>query len=69
MKLPLQIVPASRAAVLAAAHIKARYAIFYAEAFGVVTAQDYNCVLLTGDPEFRAVAADGLIPVEWLSRR
>lgn len=68
-QLPLQIVPASRAAVLAAAHIKARYPISYADAFAVVTAQDCQCVLLTGDPEFHSVAADGLIAVEWLPRR
>ncbi len=68
-QLHLQIVPASRASVLAAAHIKARYPISYADAFAVVTAQDYRCVLLTGDPEFRPVAADGLIAVEWLPRR
>jgi uncharacterized protein len=66
-QLPLHISPASRAAVLAAAHIKARYAISYADAFAVVTAQEHNCLLLTGDPEFRAVADDGLIAVEWLA--
>lgn len=68
-QLPMQVVPVSRAVVLAAAHIKACYPISYADAFAVVTAQDYHCVLLTGDPEFRAVEADGLIAVEWLSRR
>ncbi len=68
-QLPLQIVPVSRAAVLAAAHVKACYPISYADAFAVSTAQDYRCVLLAGDPEFRAVEADGLIAVEWLPRR
>jgi predicted nucleic acid-binding protein len=67
-QLPLQIVPVSRITVLAAAHIKARYSISYADAFAVVTAQDQHCVLLTGDPEFRSVANDGLISVEWLTR-
>ena len=61
--------PYCRAEVLAAAHIKACCPISYADAFAVVTAQDYHCVLLTGDPEFHAVEADGLIAVEWLSRR
>ena len=68
-QLPLQIVPVSRATVLAAAHIKARYAISYADAFAVVTAQENECVLLTGDPELRPLVADGLINVEWLPRR
>lgn len=68
-QLPLQIVPVSRATVLAAAHIKARYPLSYADTFAVVTAQDHDCVLLTGDPEFHTVEDDGLIAVEWLSRR
>ncbi len=68
-QLPLQIVPVSRAALLAAAHVKACYPISYADAFAVSTAQDYHCILLTGDPEFRPIVADGLIAVEWLSRR
>lgn len=68
-QLPLKIVPVSRATVLAAAHIKALYPISYADAFAVVTAQDRQCILLTGDPEFRSVAADALISVEWLPRR
>jgi predicted nucleic acid-binding protein len=67
-QLPLKIVPASRAAALAAAHIKACYSISYADAFAVVTAQDHQSILLTGDPEFRSVATDGLISVEWLPR-
>ncbi len=66
-QLPLHISPVSRATVLAAAHIKAQYAISYADAFAVVTAQEHNCPLITGDPEFRAVADDRLITVEWLT--
>ena len=68
-QLPLHIVPATRAAVLAAAHIKARYPISYADAFAVAVARDCRCILLTGDPEFRSVAVDGFIAVEWLPRR
>jgi predicted nucleic acid-binding protein len=66
-QLPLQIVPVSRTTVLAAAHIKVHYAISYANAFAAATAQGHNCILLTGDPEFRAAAEDGLIAVEWLA--
>lgn len=68
-QLPVQIVPISRATVLAAAHIKARYPISYADAFAVVTAQDYNSVLITGDPELESVAKDKIVSVEWLPRR
>jgi predicted nucleic acid-binding protein len=67
-QLPVHISPVSRGTVLAAVHIKAHYAISYADAFAVVTAQEHGCMLLTGDPEFRAVADDGVVTVEWLSR-
>ena len=68
-QLPLQFVPVSRATVLVAAHIKAHYAVAYADAFAVATAQDYNGVLVTGDPEIQTVADAGIITVEWLPRR
>jgi ribonuclease VapC len=67
-QLLLQIVPVSRATVLAATHVKAHYPISYADAFAVVTAQDHQAVLVTGDPEFRPVAKENLIAVEWLPR-
>jgi predicted nucleic acid-binding protein len=66
-QLPLQVVQVSRATVLAAAHIKAHYPISYADAFAIVTAREHQAVLLTGDPEFRRVAKDGFITVEWLA--
>jgi predicted nucleic acid-binding protein len=67
-QLPMHIPSVSRATVLEAAHIEANYAISYADAFAVVTAREHDCMLLTGDPEFHAVADDGLIAVEWLPR-
>jgi len=66
-QLPLQVVPVSRATVLSAAHVKAHHAVSYADAFAVVTAEEYNAVILTGDPEFRAVVQR--VAVEWLPRR
>ena len=68
-QLPLEIVGISRSTVLAAAHIKARFPISYADAFAVVAAQDHRGVVVTGDPEFRRLVDDGLITVEWLPRR
>lgn len=67
-QLPLQIVPVSRATVLAAAHLKACFTLSYADAFAAVTAQERGCVLVTGDPEFRPVEKEGLIAVEWIPR-
>jgi ribonuclease VapC len=68
-QLPLEIVDVSRPTVLAAAHIKARFPIAYADAFAVVAALEHGGVVLTGDPEFRPLARAGLVAVEWLPRR
>jgi predicted nucleic acid-binding protein len=67
--LPLEIVGVSRATVLAAAHIKARFSLAYADAVAVVTAQDRGAVVMTGDPEFEPLAAAGVVAVAWLPRR
>lgn len=54
-QLPIEILPASREAVLAAAHIKAGHALSYADAFAAAAAQALDAVVLTGDPEFESV--------------
>ena len=54
-QMPIEVLPASREAVLAAAHIKAHHPIAYADAFAVAAAQSVDGVVLTGDPEFDAV--------------
>lgn len=54
-QMPIEVLPASREAVLAAAHIKADHPIAYADAFAVAAAQSVDGVVLTGDPEFDAV--------------
>lgn len=64
--LPIEMLPADREAVLAAAHLKAQYPISYADAFAAASAQAHSAVLLTGDPEF-GVFGD-LIQVEWLPK-
>jgi len=68
-QLPLEIVGVSRATVLAAAHIKARFPISYADAFAAVTAQDHGGVVMTGDPELESLATAGVVTVAWLPRR
>ncbi|MCI0546279.1 MAG: type II toxin-antitoxin system VapC family toxin [Candidatus Rokubacteria bacterium] len=67
--LPLAILPVTRPAVLAAAHVKARFALSYADAFAVVAARDHDAVILTGDREFAPVVRAGGVMVEWLPRR
>lgn len=68
-QLPLDIVGVSRATVLAAAHVKARFPIAYTDAFAVVAAQDHGGVVMTGDPEFEPLAAAGVVAVQWLPRQ
>jgi len=64
--LPIKLLETSREQVLEVAHIKANHSISYADAFVVAAAQRENAVILTGDPEFKAV--ESLVRVEWLVR-
>jgi predicted nucleic acid-binding protein len=66
-QLPINLVPVTRDAVFAAAHIKALYPISYADAFVVATAKDCEGIVVTGDPEFKKVT--DIVQIEWLSRR
>ena len=61
-QLPLEILPASREAVLDAAHVKARFPVSYADAFVVAAAQEQDATIVTGDPEF--VAVQNLVRIE-----
>ena len=63
-QLGLILVDATRSRVLSAARIKAQVPISYADAFAVSTAIEFDCPVVTGDPEF--ASATGLIEVEWL---
>jgi predicted nucleic acid-binding protein len=65
--LPIEILPADNETVFAAAHIKANHLLSYADAFVVVAAQKINGIIMTGDPEFEAVAE--LAQIEWLKKR
>ena len=67
-QLPLQIEPVERATVLNAAHLKASHRISYADAFAVVTAQEHEAVLITGDPEFETLEESNVVNLEWLPR-
>lgn len=49
----IQIVSAEESLVLAAASLKMRHAIAYADAFAAATAAAHDASLVTGDPELR----------------
>ena len=62
---PVIVEDATWQRILAAAHIKARYALSYADAFAVALAQERGATVVTGDPEFELVAHNTRI--EWLN--
>jgi ribonuclease VapC len=61
---PIQIQEAMREQVMAAAHLKACYAISYADAFAAALAQELEAPVVTGDREFAQV--ESLVDVLWL---
>ena len=65
-QLPITIAEVDRALVFAAAHIKARYSLSYADAFSAALAKRNHAVLLTGDPEFKCIEEE--ISIHWLPR-
>ncbi|OIO94494.1 MAG: VapC toxin family PIN domain ribonuclease [Armatimonadetes bacterium CG_4_10_14_3_um_filter_66_18] len=62
--LPLTIAAASDDLVIAAARVKARNAMSFADCFAVATALEHNAVVVTGDPEFKSV--ENVVKVQWL---
>lgn len=64
-QLPIEIVDVDRPLTLAAAHIKAHFAISYADAFAIALGQQKSARVVTGDPEFAQV--ESLISIEWLA--
>jgi len=53
--------------LLAAARIKARYPVSYADSFAAALALIHGCPLATGDPEFGKLEQEGVISVLWLT--
>ena len=55
------------ALALMAAHIKAKHAIAYANAFAAALAEHGAAKLVTGDPEFKLL--EGILDIHWLPQR
>jgi predicted nucleic acid-binding protein len=53
-----------RTLILDAAHLKAKYAIAYTDAFVVALASREDAVILIGEPEFETVR--DIVRIEWL---
>lgn len=65
-QLPLEIADADRPRTLAAAHVKAHFALSYADAFAVGLTVETEAEVVTGDPEFEKV--EDLVRVGWLGK-
>ena len=65
--LPLKIVPNDFDHVIAAARIKARHPLCFADCFAVATAVSEGAAIMTGDPEFKEV--EHLTKIEWLMEK
>lgn len=55
-EMPIQIVAARESIVLAAAKLKSRHRLSYADAIAVATARDAGARVITGDPEIMALS-------------
>lgn len=62
--IPVKLLPTTWELTIAAARLKATWALSYADCFALASAIAYKAMLVTGDPEFKQVAH--LVPIEWL---
>jgi len=65
-QLSIRVAEADRVLTFAAAHVKAQYAVSYADAFAIALAKSVGGQVVTGDPEFEKV--ESLIQVQWIAR-
>jgi ribonuclease VapC len=65
--LPITLYAATDERIVAAARLKAQHPVSYADAFAATLAQELNALLVTGDPEFKAVERQ--VGVMWLPRQ
>jgi len=66
--IPLTIMEPTLLRIQYAARLKARYPIAYADAFAAQLAQEKQLPLASGDPELRALEANGELTIIWMPR-
>jgi ribonuclease VapC len=67
--MPIQPLLPDRRLILAAARLKSRHPISYADAFAAETAREQNAILVTGDPELWQLSNREPIELLWLGKR
>lgn len=65
-RMPVRSVAVPKGLVLAAAHLKAKYPISYADAIAAETAVRAGAPLVTGDPDFKRFIGGDIVQVEWI---
>jgi ribonuclease VapC len=68
-RLPIRFADADWSLTRTAALIKAQYPLSYADCFAAALAARLGAAIVTGDPEFEQLEADGVVAVEWLPHR
>lgn len=61
--LPIRSLLPDRRSILDAARLKSQYLLSYTDAFAAATALEKDAVLVTGDPELKAIAG---LKLEWI---
>jgi predicted nucleic acid-binding protein len=64
--MPIQALLPDRRLILAAARLKSRFSISYADAFAVETAREQNAVLVTCDPELWQLSKQDPFEIAWV---
>lgn len=54
--------------LLSAASLKANFSMSYADSFAAALARIYDAVLLSGDPEFKALEEKKMLKIKWLNK-
>jgi predicted nucleic acid-binding protein len=67
-RLPIEVVSVDDALVDQAAELKARFSISYADCFAAALAIRTKARILTGDPDFYKLEAEGLLKVHWIGQ-
>jgi len=65
-RMPVKTVSVPKALIMAAARLKAKYPISYADAIAAETAIRAGAPLVTGDPDFKRFIGGDVVQVEWI---
>ena len=67
LTLPIEVISTTTQILWQAALLKAEYSLSLADAFAAATAMASNATIVTGDPEFEAIAH--LVEISWVNGR